>query len=359
MKTTSKKILILTAILLVGINLYAYDFIEDGIYYKITSPRTVAITYRSYNESSNTYFSDYSGDFVIPEQVTTFSYVSLSDITYSVTSIDYKAFYKSSVRSVTIPNSITTIGKEAFSYCDGLTSITIPNSITTIGDEAFSYCDGLTSVNIANSATSIGDKAFYGCDNLMSVELGDYVTSIGDEAFSIKNLTFNSLPLSITSFGDFAFDGCNLPSVLILGKKLHSIGREAFGWWRSFEAIISLNLNPPTFDPNLLTLSNCYDNPLYVPKEALKAYMSSDSWSHFRYIRPIEDGNVSDVADDAVSVTSKDGSIVVRGTDNTMTEVYILSGQLVYSGTDTVINVPTKGIYIVRISGKIYKIAVL
>ena len=336
MKTTSKKILILTAILLVGINLYAYDFIEDGIYYKITSPRTVAITYRSYNESSNTYFSDYSGDFVIPEQVTTFSYVSLSDITYSVTSIDYKAFYKSSVRSVTIPNSITTIGKEAFSYCDGLTS-----------------------VNIANSATSIGDKAFYGCDNLMSVELGDYVTSIGDEAFSIKNLTFNSLPLSITSFGDFAFDGCNLPSVLILGKKLHSIGREAFGWWRSFEAIISLNLNPPTFDPNLLTLSNCYDNPLYVPKEALKAYMSSDSWSHFRYIRPIEDGNVSDVADDAVSVTSKDGSIVVRGTDNTMTEVYILSGQLVYSGTDTVINVPTKGIYIVRISGKIYKIAVL
>ena len=214
-------------------------------------------------------------------------------------------------------------------------------------------------MNIANSATSIGDKAFYGCDNLMSVELGDYVTSIGDEAFSIKNLTFNSLPLSITSFGDFAFDGCNLPSVLILGKKLHSIGREAFGWWRSFEAIISLNLNPPTFDPNLLTLSNCYDNPLYVPKEALKAYMSSDSWSHFRYIRPIEDGNVSDVADDAVSVTSKDGSIVVRGTDNTMTEVYILSGQLVYSGTDTVINVPTKGIYIVRISGKIYKIAVL
>ena len=68
----------------------------------------------------------------------------------------------------TIPDGVTSIEKNAFSSCTGLTSVTIPNSVTTIVREAFSGCSGLTSVTIPASVTSIGDDAFSRCYNLTS-----------------------------------------------------------------------------------------------------------------------------------------------------------------------------------------------
>ena len=86
--------------------------------------------------------------------------------------------------SVTIPNSVTSIGGGAFSGCSGLTSVTIPNSVTSIGGGAFSGCSGLTSITIPNSVTTIESSAFYGCKKLTSVTIGTDVTTIGERAFS-------------------------------------------------------------------------------------------------------------------------------------------------------------------------------
>ena len=84
---------------------------------------------------------------------------------------------------------VTSIRNYAFSYCS-LTSITIPDSVTSIGEYAFQNCSGLTSVTIGNSVTSIGDCAFYYCSSLTSITIPDSVTSIGDFAFSdCKGLT--------------------------------------------------------------------------------------------------------------------------------------------------------------------------
>ena len=86
--------------------------------------------------------------------------------------------------SVTIPNSVTSIGDGAFNGCRGLTSITIPNSLTSIGDIAFNGCRGLTSITIPNSVTSIGRSAFSYCSGLTSVKcLASIPPSIGNNSF--------------------------------------------------------------------------------------------------------------------------------------------------------------------------------
>ena len=71
--------------------------------------------------------------------------------------------------SYTIPNSVTSIGNQAFYWCTGLTSVTIPNSVTSIGNNAFYICISLTSIEIPNSVTSIGNEAFAWCSGLTSV----------------------------------------------------------------------------------------------------------------------------------------------------------------------------------------------
>ncbi|MBP5562181.1 MAG: leucine-rich repeat protein, partial [Muribaculaceae bacterium] len=91
----------------------------------------------------------------------------------------------SGLTSVTIPNSVTSIGYSAFRGCSGLTIVTIPGSVTSVGGSAFYGCSGLTSVTIPNSVAVIGNSAFYNCTGLTdfysrikepnNVELGEGV----------------------------------------------------------------------------------------------------------------------------------------------------------------------------------------
>ena len=133
------------------------------------------------------------------------------------------------LRTITLPDNVTSIGYRAFSDCTSLTSITIPNGVTSIGDSAFSGCSSLTSITIPNSVTSIGDHAFYGCTSLTSITIPDNVTSIGGRAFEdCTSLTSITIPKRVTSIGNTAFGSCNsLKVVAFLGEK-PSINSSAF-----------------------------------------------------------------------------------------------------------------------------------
>ena len=132
------------------------------------------------------------------------------------------------IKTVSIENGVTSIGKYAFDYCSNLTSVTIPNSVTSIGDYAFRSC-GLTSITIPNSVKSIGDYAFDSCSSLTSVTIPNSVTSIGASAFySCSNLESVTIPNSVTSIGDYAFEACSSLRSVTIPDSVTSIGESAF-----------------------------------------------------------------------------------------------------------------------------------
>ena len=147
-----------------------------GIYYDVNSETKEAIVTRkqgTYGPIDNCY----SGSVKIPSSIT------YNGISYNVTRINSCAFIGCyALTSVTIPNSVTSIGASAFQACS-VNSITIPNSVITIGDEAFYGCTGLTSAIIGNAVISIGYGAFRGCSHLTTITIPSSVTSIGDMAF--------------------------------------------------------------------------------------------------------------------------------------------------------------------------------
>jgi uncharacterized repeat protein (TIGR02543 family) len=158
----------------------------------------------------------------------------------SVTSIGDSAFYGcSGLTSFTIPDSVTSIGEGAFPGCSGLTTITIPDSVTSIGERAFMRCTGLTSVTIPDSVTSIGDSAFSGCSGLTSITISDSVTSIGEGAFSgCSGLTSITIPSSVTSIGEDAFYNCSGLTSITIPSSVTSIGDSAF---RGCSGLTSIN----------------------------------------------------------------------------------------------------------------------
>ena len=113
------------------------------------------------------------------------------------------------IKDLVIPNTVDTIHDYAFYECSSLTTVTIPNSVTSIGNNAFSYCSSITSVTIPNSVTSIGNNAFYNCSSLTSISIPNSVTSIGNYAFyNCYSITSLTIPNSVTNIAYNAFYNC-------------------------------------------------------------------------------------------------------------------------------------------------------
>ena len=240
-------ILLTVLISMTGAKAFAHDIEvanSDGktIYYVWTNNNTeLAVSYRGSYGSD--YSNEYSGNVIIPSSVV------YNGNTYSVTSIGNETFFNCSLTSVTIPNSVTSIGSSAFEGCSGLTSVTIPNSVTSIGRDAFDWCSGLTSVSIPNSVTSIGETAFRRCSGLTSivVETGNAKYDSRDNCNAIIETSSNALiagckntviPNSVTSIGYEAFFGCSGLTSVTIPNSVTSIGNLAFSGCSGLTSIV-------------------------------------------------------------------------------------------------------------------------
>ena len=132
----------------------------------------------------------------------------------------------------------TKINSYAFTSFDSLTSVTIGDSVEYLGDYAFDDCSNLTSVTICNSVTSIGSYAFSHCDSLTSIEIPNSVTSIGDYAFyDCDSLTSVVIGSSVTSIGNDAFNNCSSLTSIVIPDSVTSIGKFAFAGCDSLTSI--------------------------------------------------------------------------------------------------------------------------
>lgn len=135
--------------------------------------------------------------------------------------------YKGAGGTVEIPatlggSPVTGIQMQAFIECASLKSVSMPESMTWIGDSAFAGCTGLEQVEISPNLTAIGSKSFYSCSDLTSVVVPDKVTSIGSLAFfGCLNLESITIPASVTTLDSTFVFGCtNLKKIEFKGTQV-------------------------------------------------------------------------------------------------------------------------------------------
>ena len=214
----------------------------------------------------------------------------------SVTSIGNEAFVScSGLTSVTIPNSVTSIGGSAFMDCSALTSVTIGNSVTSIGETAFASCSGLTSITIPNSVTDIGGWAFGSCSGLTSVSIPNSLTYIGYGAFqSCSSLTSVTIPNSVTSIEDMAFYRCSGLTSIIIGRGIETIGSSAFASCESLEDVYCHAEKVPSAEINAFDNSYISYATLHVPENSVNQYRRREPWSGFETITGILEEEYND-----------------------------------------------------------------
>ena len=319
-----------------------------------------------------------------------------NDVTFeipaTVETIYESAFGNSRFESITIPNSVTEISRNAFWFCSELTSVTIPESVEEIGIGAFGVClkltsievdarnniyasdDGLlynrdktllhtypaglsddftvpsfvtgigpqafaggllSSVTIPNTVTTMGEGLFLGCKNLKSATFSNGLTEIPNNAFyNCFSLTTVELPRSITTIGGDAFNACFDLASITLPFSVTEIGEKAFKECTGLKELTVEWEIPLSVSENVFELVNTSDITLFVPNGTEALYQEADVWEDFGTIEKYDfTSNASPLAMTAVKVWTKNGVLYITGlTPGKPLYIYNLAGQLVYSG---------------------------
>ena len=287
----------------------AHDFELNGICYNINSDgNTVTVTYYGSSFVESMFY--YSGNVNIT------STVQYGGKSYNVTAIGNDAFQMCNmVTGISLPNSIVTIGNNAFKGC-GIKSFNLPGSVTSLGNDILNGCKSLESITVDNHNTVFDsrfncnaivetstNKLIAGCKN---TTIPDNVTEIGRYAFIGQNVEYIEIPNSVLIIGESAFSGCQmLDSICIpdattfigtsafyycqamkkltIGKSVNHIGDGAFSYCSGLQTVYARMPNPNQVDcaSNCFAYSSISNVTLYAPYGSRHLYKAIDPWRNF------------------------------------------------------------------------------
>ena len=251
-------------------------------------------------------------DIIIPKYYNSSPVISIGDEVF---------YYKSTIKSVQLPDSIVSIGEKAFFGCTNLKAINLPNGLTTLGDYVFCHCSSLTEITIPSSVTEIPSYTFRGCNALEKMTIpyigtsetatlanGEFASIFGMYATTdntsslVKDMTFmytwiywgssmkvyyyysyipSSLKTVIVSDGativdDDAFHGCKYIENIVLPDSITSIGDDAFHYCESLKSF--------TIPKNVTSIGdNAFDSCIKLTSIVIPAKVNSIGANVFSY----------------------------------------------------------------------------
>lgn len=237
----------------------------------------------------------------------------------SITSIGDNAFSScTNLKTVTLHSNIGSIGKSAFSNCKNLSSLNLNDGISYIGEAAFYYCTALTSITIPNGITTIEADTFFNCSKLASITIPGSVKEIKSSAFSnfsgTRNLYIEDLsawcnikfagdssnpmcngatlyingvaakditiPSDVTTIKSYAFRGCSSLTTVRLESNVTSIGESAFENCINLSKVYCNCSTPPTGAYDMF-YRNASSRKIYVPSSYVNKYKQARYWSDY------------------------------------------------------------------------------
>ena len=205
-------------------------------------------------------------------------------IEYGVTSIGNYAFNGVAIESISFPETVTSIGSNAFGHCRNLSEIEIPNSVNYLGEYAFINCSNLVTASIPEGVTELSEGLFLGCSKLAEVSLPSSLQTIGPRCFfwcyDLGNINF---PDSLTRIEEFAFYDCNSITSLLFPDGFNYLGDGAFESCDNLNEVIfpvnfssihkyaflgcsvnSITVNYDTYRNNIFSFPFCMNYYFYV-----------------------------------------------------------------------------------------------
>ena len=267
--------------------------------------------------------------------LTCFDIESIS--TYYDTFIPDKCFLDFTLlETAKVPNNLVSIGYRAFENCRVLREVTIPATVTEIDDSAFDNCRSLSAVHFGGSTEEqaddpaasqcalqrIGNWAFYNCHQLQEL----------------------NIPEGVTEIGDAAFYGCSYLEDLVLPSSLQTIGDNCFSLCSKLGRIIVNAAVPPVVEAKTFYEVD-RSIPVYVPKGSLEAYKADAYWSEFRLL---DDDPATVLSPEADNSGCYAANGMIFNPNGVSLNVYNLQGVLIYTGNATKIEMPAKGVYILK-----------
>ena len=282
------------------------------------------------------------------------------EIPQGVKEIDDYAFYRSGLKSIDLPSSVSVLGASAFWNCEALERVTLAEGLQEIGNYAFSRCTNLKSIVVPNSVQRLGEEAFWGCSNLQSATIGDGVTYIGNYTFSrCENLASVELGKNISALGQEVFWSCSSLRSITLPERLTEIGQWCFEKCTSLRDVYALPVVPPTICDGTFTTEVTLNATLHTQPTAKSAYSAALYWRDFSSIVGDLSG-VEGVEADGCQVNVVNGAITIEGVaDDAIVNIYSAQGALLHKTTvarASSVELP-HGVYFVQVEKLVRKIA--